>query len=169
MSSQALETLLAKQSIRDVLSRYCRGIDRMDKAMADSVFHQDSTVLYYGIYEGSGRGFIDWVWESHSTMACHSHQINNVLSEVDRDKANSEAYVTVALWWPTDENNKRQEALGRGRYLDRWSRRDGIWAIEHRSFVLDMQTITELESGEQGEQSRRDKSDPSFALFPTTP
>ena len=47
MSSQEFEVLLAKQEIRDVLSRYCRGLDRMDKEMAYSVWHEGGTELYY--------------------------------------------------------------------------------------------------------------------------
>lgn len=39
MSNQQVEILLAKQEVRDVLSRYCRGLDRMDKEMTYSVWH----------------------------------------------------------------------------------------------------------------------------------
>ena len=53
-TSQAeLETLVAKQAIRDALSRYCRGLDRMDKAMAYAVWHPDGTADYQGIFEGT--------------------------------------------------------------------------------------------------------------------
>ena len=43
MSATSLETLVAKQAIRDLLSRDCRGLDRMDKEMASGVFHPDAT------------------------------------------------------------------------------------------------------------------------------
>ena len=165
MTDQSIEILLAKQAIRDTLARYCRGLDRMDKEMAHSVFHQDSTVLYYDIYEGTGRGFIDWAWKSHSAMACHSHQIGNVLTEVNGDTAVSESYVTVVLWILPDEDNKQLEIISRGRYLDHWARRNKLWAIERRVFVADMQAMHELEHGQQGDSSKRDESDPSFALF----
>ena len=62
-----LETLLAKQAVRDALSRYCRGLDRMDKAMAYAVWHPDGTADYEGIFEGTGHGFVDWVWEVRET------------------------------------------------------------------------------------------------------
>jgi hypothetical protein len=39
----AMARVIARQAIRDVLSRYCRGLDRMDKAMAYSVFHADAS------------------------------------------------------------------------------------------------------------------------------
>ena len=126
MSKDALRELVDKQAIRDVLSRYCRGLDRMDKAMARAVWHSGGTALYEGIFEGTGHGFIDWVWEAHAGMERHSHQITNVLIESnpgDADKATSEAYVTVVLWTLPDADGRQQELVGRGRSLgaDRWS------------------------------------------------
>lgn len=162
MSSQEFEVLLAKQEIRDVLSRYCRGLDRMDKEMAYSVWHEGGTALYYDMYEGTGHGFVDWVWQSHEAMQCHSHQITNVLTEVDGDSAASEAYVTVVLWTLPDVEGKQMEIVGRGRYLDRWSKKGDVWAIDHREHVLDMHTVFELNKGEISKQSSRDLNDVSF-------
>ena len=125
--SETLETLIAKQAIRDALSRYCRGLDRMDREMAEDVWHADGTADYLGIFEGTGHGFIEWVWEAHAAMDRHSHQITNVLVELDEggERATSEAYVTVTLWTLPDENGVQNEIVGRGRYLDRWSKRAG--------------------------------------------
>ena len=44
MTNTELEQLLAQQQIREVLYRYCRGLDRMDRALARSV------VLVPGLY-----------------------------------------------------------------------------------------------------------------------
>ena len=171
--SASTEDLLARQAIRDVLSRYCRGLDRMDKPMARSVFHSDATALYHDMYEGSGHGFIEWVWEAHGAMERHSHQINNVLIEVDGDKAVSEAYVTVALWTLPDEQGEQREIIGRGRYLDRWifcadAAGPKRWMIKHREHVLDMHTILPLKRGEVSENSRRNNSDPSYRFLPSS-
>ena len=84
--------LLAKQAITDALYRYCRGLDRMDRDMVLSVWHNDSTADYGAHYHGSGPGFVDWVWPAHGNFERHSHQITNVLIElVDDDHAVSEA------------------------------------------------------------------------------
>ena len=93
MSDSTLQSLLDRDAIRDVLSRYCRGLDRMDRPLADTVWHPGGTALYDGIFEGTGAGFLDWVWEAHANMDRHSHQITNVLVELDGDRATSEAYV----------------------------------------------------------------------------
>lgn len=165
MSDQRLHTLFAKQEIRDVLSRYCRGLDRMDKEMAYSVWHEGATADYYGIYKGTGHGFIDWVWQAHAGMQCHSHQITNVLIEVDGDTAVSEAYVTVALWTLPDDKGQQKEMIGRGRYLDRWSFKAGVWAIDHREHVLDMHSLHDLHRGAISAQSTRDINDASFRFI----
>ena len=47
MSDKKIQELIVKQEIRDALSRYCRGLDRMGKEMAYSVWHDDATALYY--------------------------------------------------------------------------------------------------------------------------
>ena len=62
MSDTGVEKILDRHEIYDVLCRYCRGLDRMDKEMAYAVWHEDGTALYHGMYEGTGRGFVDWVW-----------------------------------------------------------------------------------------------------------
>ena len=92
--------------IRARLARYCRGLDRMDKDMAYAVWHPDATATYYDMFEGSGHGFIDWVWKVHAGVERHSHQIANTLVNIDGDKAVSEAYVTVCLWARPDQDGK---------------------------------------------------------------
>ncbi len=167
MSDPDLDEVIAKTAIRDVLSRYCRGLDRMDKEMAYATWHEDGTALYVDMYDGTGRGFVDWVWKAHEPMECHSHQITNCLVEVAGDTATSESYVTVVLWMHPEASGERTEIVARGRYLDRWSRRDGRWAIDHRTHVADTQTFTVLTKQQQATpQGSRDESDLSFELIP---
>lgn len=166
MSDALMQELLDKQAIRDVLSRYCRGLDRMDKEMAYAVWHPDGTAFYDGIFEGTGHGFVDWVWEAHAAMERHSHQITNVLIELDGDRASSESYVTVVLWTLPNAEGKQFELVGRGRYLDRWQRRNGAWAIEHRIHLLDLSSSFLLERADVSEGATRDERDLSFEFIP---
>lgn len=165
MSASQIEVLVAKEEIRNALCKYCRGLDRMDKEMAYSVWHDDGTALYHGIYEGTGYGFIDWVWEAHAATERHSHQLANSLIDIDGNRARSETYVTVALWTNPDEYGNQKEIIGKGRYLDRWSKRNGRWAIDHREYVYDMETVNDLNRGNVNEVSQRDTTDPSFTLL----
>jgi hypothetical protein len=137
----------------------------MDREMALSVWHTDGTALYHDMYEGTGHGFIDWVWEAHAAMQRHAHQLANTLIQVNGDRATSESYVTVALWTVPDGEGRQQEVVSRGRYLDRWSKRDGRWAIDHREHVVDLQTIQDLRPGNVSAAATRDESDPSFGYM----
>ncbi len=161
-SDARLQALLDREAIRETLYRYCRGLDRMDRALADTVWHEGGTADYDGIFEGTGAGFLDWVWEAHAALERHSHQITNVLIELDGDRAVSEAYVTVALWTKPDESGRQQELVGRGRYVDRWSRRDGRWGIDHRLHLLDLSSAFPLGRADVSPGSRRDPSDGSY-------
>lgn len=160
---RVLVELHEKMAIRDVLSRYCRGLDRMDKPMAYGVFAPEATANYYGIYDGTGHGFVDWVWGAHLTMQTHSHQITNVLIELDGDRAVSEAYVTVVL--QQQRGDVAVELQARGRYLDRWHKRDGQWLIVAREHIVDTQSEIPLAAIGKAAESRRDTDDPSYRFL----
>jgi len=166
MSEQEKTSALSDEAaIRQVLARYCRALDRMDKAAAYAVWHDSGTAHYHDIYQGSGHGFVDWVWEAHAGMERHSHQLAQSVIELEGETACSETYVTVTLWTEIDEQGGQQEITGRGRYLDMWSRRGGRWAIDHREHILDMQTVQPLQRGYVNAVSQRDRGDPSFKVL----
>jgi hypothetical protein len=168
MFDSAIETLLAKQAITEVLYRYCRGLDRMDQGLALSVWHEGATVDYGPMFAGSGADFVEWVWIAHEALVAHSHQITNILIDVNGDRATSEAYVTVALRTMPNEGSIA-DIVDRGRYLDRWSRREGRWAIDDRTFVEDFQAIypVPLNEATDGSQvtGRRSPDDPSYRVL----
>jgi hypothetical protein len=130
-----LEELVAKQAITEQLHRYCHGLDRFDRQQAD-IWHPGGTASYAGIFEGTGAGFLDWVWPVHEGFEATSHQVTNILIELDGDRATSETYVTVCL------RGADVDIVDRGRYHDTWSFRDGTWAIDQRRFTGDIQQIT---------------------------
>jgi hypothetical protein len=163
------DTLSAKQSITEVIYRYCRALDRMDRDLALTIWHADGTADYGPtMYQGTGAGFVDWVWPAHESMLGHSHQIGNVLIEVDGDRAGSESYVTATLWGAF-EPDVLTTIVSRGRYVDTWSRRDGVWAIDHRRFAEDLTVTTAVPGGAppapEASPARRDRADPSYAVL----
>ncbi|WTW93732.1 nuclear transport factor 2 family protein [Streptomycetaceae bacterium NBC_01309] len=168
----AVRDLLAKQAITEVIYTYCRALDRMDRDLALSVWHPGGTADYPPMFTGTGAGFVDWVWKAHEALTSHSHQITNILVRVGEDgtTAVSESYVTVVLRGPGADDSAVAEITARGRYVDRWSLRDGRWAVDARRHILDMQTVQmhprELADTVPPEDSgRRDTDDPSYAVF----
>ena len=167
--SDAFETLLAKQEIRELMYRYCRAFDRIDDDLAKTVFHPDGTCNYANRADTADIPFSHYLGPSSATRAKfrnHSHQVTNHLIEIAGDKATSEAYFTASMQ-SQPKDGTITEHLYRGRYLDRWSRRDGKWGIDHRHVVFDSYTpydfsVARLE-GIALELTRRDRTDPSYA------
>lgn len=163
--SAELERLLAIEEIRRRLHDYCRAMDRRDDELGRSVWHEDGTADYGAeVFQGLGRDFVEQVSQSHLRRTAHSHQLATVAVEVDGERAGSEAYATVRL--VTDTGGAVTEELFVGRYLDRWSRRAGRWAIDHRVWVLDFGELDRPIVGVPlSGASSRDRTDPSYAVL----
>jgi hypothetical protein len=141
--SDGLDTLLAKQAITEVLYRYCHAVDRIDPALGSQIWHEDGLACYDDIFEGTGAGFIDYVFEIHRNCEATSHQLTNILIEVDGDTAESESYVTACI------RADGIDVVVRGRYLDTWSCRSGTWRIDERRYTNDIiQTVSFGDSGQ---------------------
>jgi hypothetical protein len=176
--SDDTRALLDERAIRETLSRYCRGVDRMDRALTRSCWHEDGSADYRGMFAGGADALLDWMWKLHEQMETHSHQITNVLIELAGDRAVSEAYVTVVLRTKPGRAPAR-DLWSRGRYVDRWSRRDGRWAIDQRRsrrdgrWAIDQRLFlndwaTSLPAGDEPGapfSGRRDSADASYAVF----
>ena len=161
MNDAAIAELLAKQAIADQLHRYCRAMDRMDDDLGRSVFHPDAPADYGAMYKGTGHGFIDYVHAQHARMIRHQHQLGNVLIEVDGDRAFSESYVTVTF--------RMRGADGRllgiethGRYVDRWEKRGGHWAVADRLYLHAMDETRPVPENAFPAAGMRDRTDPSY-------
>jgi len=171
VATELLADLLGRAAITEALHRYCRGLDRMDRELAESVWHPGGTADYGPMFTGTGSGFLDWVWPTHEGFARHSHMVSNATIDgnLPGGLAVSECYVSVWLRWPPQGGIVR-DLFGRGRYLDRWSRRNGGWAIDHRRYIDDLQRITESPASSLTDGTtatgRRDRSDPSYVFLP---
>lgn len=159
MNNQDVADRLA---ITEQIYRYCRSVDRLDVPLGHRVFHSDS-YADFGTYKGSGRGWIDYVCQEHLKFLHHSHQVTNVIIEVAGDRAGSESYVTATL--RSREASKVLQRQFWARYVDEWSRRDGVWAIDKRECVIDFDSIGDVTMINEHTRSRRDASDPSYRVL----
>lgn len=157
---------MVKQTIAETLYRYCRSLDRLDVDLFATVFLPGATIDFGGYFSGPAEEFQSWVWAALGGMPAHSHQITNILVEVDgaRSRAVSEAYVTVSQRTKPGEAGE-VDVVDLGRYLDRWTRTDGgDWRIAARRFCSDIQQVT-VGSSSPPTRGLRDRSDPSYELF----
>jgi len=152
-----------ERQIERQLANYCRAMDRCDAELGRSVFFTDATVDYGAMFQGTGHGFVDFSMTVHPQFDAHLHRISNTIIEIDGQAAVSETYVDAQF--RMTENGQAFDVYTRGRYLDRWEKRDGAWAITHRHYVNAMAGKRPIDEIPFGIEGTRDRTDPSYALF----
>jgi hypothetical protein len=128
-----LQQLLDRESIRECLYRYCRGIDRADEALLRSTYWPDATDCH-GAYRGSADGFIVQAIGNLQRGGRGVHQVSNVLIELHGDVA---AVESSFLALQAGASQPERETFLAGRYLDRFERRGGQWRVAERTVVYD--------------------------------
>ena len=82
-----LDRMLAKDEIKEVLTRLARGTDRCDLMLIQSCYHDDAYDDHGG-YQGDAGGFVDWLKPTvMDAFSCTMHKLGNVLIEVDGEQA----------------------------------------------------------------------------------
>lgn len=135
--------LYARQQITDVLYRRARAGDRRDVDLALSCYHDGATENHEG-FSGTAAEFI----RDRSMLSPNSkapvtflwHLISNVLIDLRGDTADVESYHIALVGRRTDSDGATHSTIG-GRYLDRFTYRDGRWAISERAVVFDWSRV----------------------------
>ena len=160
-----LDALLDRTEILDCIHRYARGMDRLDRALARSAYHDDA-IDDHGGFVGQVDKFLDWAFDYHAGQIRHQHYVTNHSVELDGDKAHAETYY---LFIGTDRNPEVPVLAVGGRYIDRFERRDGRWAIAARVCLVEWQTSLKSDLPEAAFEFMaavgtvaRDKSDSSY-------
>jgi len=188
-----LQEFYDRVAIADLKVRYCRGVDRCDVELLRSVYWEDAQA-HYGIYDGGALEFSELTVRTvRESCQATMHLIANETIELHGEQATGEAYVVAyhsiksldcigtLLNDPAVAASERGALLANGqpcsfvvggRYLDRFTRRNGEWRIQERRYVWDWcemgppnlmfharESATRLPIG------RRDRSDASYALF----
>jgi hypothetical protein len=105
---------------------------------------------------------VEWAEAFHDEhLSAHQHYVTNSTIDLDGDVAHVETYFILAAL----RHQTREQFVSGGRYVDRFERRDGRWAIATRvvicEWALDPEILGMLEpiqvAGVQGPE------DPSYA------
>lgn len=127
-----LEHLADRLDITDCLTRFSRGMDRLDRDIFLSAFHPDA-VIAAGPFVGSAPECFDWAAPMHEAgqVATH-HNLLNITCEIDGDTAHTETYYLFV-----GRNRDESNWIAGGRYIDRLERRDGEWRIAFRTNAIE--------------------------------
>ena len=129
-----LDDIASRIEISDALARYCRGIDRCDLASLKSAFWPDA-VADYGTGDVQAAKWCEDVIAALRTMERTQHAISNILIEQRDNDASVETYCRA--YHEVKSPNGMVEMMVGGRYLDRFARRDRVWRITKRRYVMD--------------------------------
>ena len=163
-----LDQVLSHQAITELGCRYARGVDRGDAEIIMSAFHDDAAIVS-GLINGSVRDFSEEIGVTiDKTLSCVAHTVTNHWIEVDGDVAVGESYVIA---YQNTVGDAPEDVMTGGRYVDRYERRQGVWKIAHRTFVLDWTTSSPakhlMDSGmfEGMTTGCRSQADPVYGLW----
>jgi SnoaL-like domain len=161
IDSKRIAALLDKEEIREASLRYTRGIDRHDDELMAQAYHPDATDDHGG-YIGSPAGFIQHAGDVHTRhWTVHHHFIANQTIELDGDHAHVETYFLATL--------RRKDGIidmVGGRYIDRFERRHGRWAVADRVCLVEWNgELAKSQASIDPDlfvNGTRDRSDPSY-------
>jgi hypothetical protein len=182
--SDALQRLIDKDQIRDVMLRYARGVDRRDWERVRAAFFEDGRDDHAD-FKGTRDDFIAWVRQRHDapSLLTSTHFLGNSLVEfASGSVAAVETYFIARLELaPEAAEHRAMLAAGHsgsahttrvrvfGRYVDRFEKRNDEWRIAQRRTVFD---AIESQPADPADGAlnpawtlgRRDPQDPVFAL-----
>lgn len=165
-STDAVEELIAKQAIHELLMRYCRGVDRVDADQIASAFHPDGTIEF-GELVLAGDEIGPTIAENAGFCQITTHMVGNELVELHGDVAHSELYY-LSSGVVDGEDGTPQLRMRAGRYVDTIERRDGEWRLKERIVVQDWCRFQDLPDVPEGSGFRpgvQGGDDPLYALI----
>lgn len=169
-----LDDVVLLAEVRQVLARYCRGIDRADADLLRSVYHPDATD-HHGLVAGSAEHFIEqFISRIAAERAagddrCAMHHVTNVLL-LSRTEDTALVESCFVAFNPTEPTGDRALSWSGGRYLDVFRLHDGDWKIAERTVVIDFSRRHVLGEGnanldENFPAGKRGTDDPSYAFL----
>ncbi len=137
---KTIRELSDRQQILDCIHRYCHGMDRLDRELVLSAYHEDAWDDH-GTICAPAAEFVDFTMKRHRDYLSHTHHhlTMNHRCELDGDIAHATTYFLYSLTpksKPGDETPVQVMLCG-GRYMDRFERRNGKWAIADRVCLME--------------------------------
>ncbi|MGB8364947.1 MAG: nuclear transport factor 2 family protein [Rhizomicrobium sp.] len=140
-NQKALETLIAKEEIRELAMLYSRGVDRKDAALLRTLYTKDATDTHGDTFDGGAEAYVDFLEKAFPHMRYSGHHICNHLISVDGDEGEGEVYV-IAYHIIPDRQGGWLEDLMAVRYIDRYRKEeDRRWRFAKRVVTYDMRSV----------------------------
>jgi hypothetical protein len=134
-SAKAVQALIDKQAIGEVLMLYCRAIDRRDAGLMRRVYWPDA-IDDHAVFKGDVEAFIAYAFPFMEGVVTQHVITNAMIDLTGPDSAFSECYFSGFHDFPAEGGGRLERVVG-GRYLDLHERRHGEWRIASRTLAID--------------------------------
>ncbi|GAA4042671.1 nuclear transport factor 2 family protein [Parerythrobacter jejuensis] len=132
----AVQELLDKKAIEDVVARYARTLDWLDDDGQASCYWPDADIDY-GFFKGKAQDFLPVVMDIERASQRRWHMLGGlIIAFQSATSASSECYGIFAGANPQEDGSLAGNLYG-GRYLDEWDKRKGEWRISSRLYIVD--------------------------------
>jgi ketosteroid isomerase-like protein len=160
---QALQTLIDKDAIRELVLLYSRAVDRKDVALLRDLYTEDATDSHGDSFDGPASAYCDFIEQSLPYMAYSGHHACNHLISVDGDEGNGEVYALAYHIIPNRDGGREEDFMA-VRYIDNYRRcQDGKWRFSKRVVTYDLKIRRPFDGG--GLLGVGD-ADPSYQVCP---
>lgn len=161
IDEKALQQVIDKDAIRDLVLLYSRAIDRQDIDLLKDLYTEDATDTHGDSFDGSAEDYCKFIAGSFPYMPYSGHHICNHLIAVDGDAASGEVYALAYHLIPTREGGQEEDFMA-VRYIDNYRRcADGKWRFSKRVVTYDFKVRRPFDGG--GTLGQGDK-DPSYSV-----
>jgi hypothetical protein len=170
LDESRLALMLARDELRQLVSAYCRAVDRADYDTLRSLYHPEATDSHGSLSTGGVEQFIAQLVAAEPYVRVSQHNITTTNFTFDGDTARGEIYCLVFHTFAGPEQDI--DVIIGGRYLDTYTKHDGRWKFSQRTIVADWayqndpsRVNFEHPSTRGSLRGKRGQADPSIGLF----
>jgi len=141
IDEKALQQVIDKEAIRDLVLCYSRAIDRKDVELLRDLYTEDATDSHGDSFDGPADAYCEFIEQSLPYMPYSGHHVCNHMISVDGDEGNGEVYALAYHVIPDmSGDDAREEDFMAVRYIDSYRRcADGKWRFSKRVVTYDLQ------------------------------
>ena len=147
IDENALQQMIDKDAIRELVLLYSRAIDRKDVALLRDLYTEDATDSHGDSFDGPADAYCDFIEKSLPYMPYSGHHVCNHLISVDGNEANGEVYALAYHLIPNREGGQEEDFMA-VRYIDNYRRcADGKWRFSKRVVTYDLKIRRPFDGG----------------------
>lgn len=147
IDEKALQQVIDKEAIRELVLLYSRAVDRKDVALLRDLYTEDATDSHGDSFDGPADKYCDFIEASLPYMPYSGHHACNHLISVDGDEGNGEVYALAYHLIPGQDGNQQEDFMA-VRYIDNYRRcADGKWRFSKRVVTYDFKLRRPFDGG----------------------